>query len=213
MSVRSFLTRDEHVHKCISAKIQIELSESSIVACQCLPQSPLGIQRRNYIMPIRLLPVRGGAQAIVLGSDSISVPVLGADGAEADDSAFFEADVSTGQALVTWLGVDGCGRVFTKGVKVPAVLEAGIQHTLAVGDKVDIEACTLEQLQSKPQSRFTYMVTASKVAASCIPATQPVVQYPATQQAPALEKDLPEQQEQSTAPAQAEEQPAEALDR
>ena len=131
-------------------------------------------------MSLRLLPVRGGGKSVTLGgTESISLHAApSVDGTEAEESAFFEADVSAGTALVTWLGAEGCARIFRKGgLSIPDILEAGVEETLGIGDKIDVAACSLEEASTAPQSRSTWMLTASQRPAAG-QATQPVLALP-----------------------------------
>lgn len=84
---------------------------------------------RLSAMLLRLLAVRGGSQPVnLVQSEPITVQASPtADGTPAEESAFFEADMESGAALVTWLGGEGCARIFRKGGTAPELLEAGEQ--------------------------------------------------------------------------------------
>ncbi|KAK9813950.1 hypothetical protein WJX73_006361 [Symbiochloris irregularis] len=89
-------------------------------------------------MLLRLLAVRGGSQPVKLvHSEPITVQAApAADGTPADESAFFEADMETGAALVTWMGAEGCARIFRKGAKSPELLEdAAVSISLHASSK------------------------------------------------------------------------------
>lgn len=140
-------------------------------------------------MALRLLPVRGGTQALTLGSESVTLrPAVGPDGAEAEESALLEADAARGLVFVTWLGAQGVGRIFRKGGSAVESLEAGIEAELAIGDKVDIAACDPDRLESEPQSSSTFMVTATRRAAPS-QASQQILALPSTQLAPEAESE------------------------
>lgn len=112
-------------------------------------------------MLLRLLAIRGGSKPVdLVHNEPITVQASPAeDGTPREESAFFEADTETGAALVTWMGAEGCSRIYRKGNAAPELLQAGEQVQLGVSDKIDLAACSLEEANSQPQSKSTFMLT------------------------------------------------------